>query len=380
MRTFFFYFRYVKVVAVIGGGLAGLISSILLNRNGFNVILLEEKQYPFHRVCGEYISNEVIPFLEKNHLYPNDLAPIPIKNFHLTAPSGKSLRMPLDLGGFGISRFVFDKWLFGIAQSEGVKVIHDRVTSVDFTSEKFLISTRQEQEVISDLTIGAFGKRSSLDKTLDRKFINKRYPYVGVKYHVQTDQVDQDVIELHNFNNGYCGISRIEDQKFNLCYLSHRSNLKNVGSIERMEEETLQKNPHLKRIFTNATFLFDKPEVINEISFEVKEPVFNHILMTGDSAGMITPLCGNGMAMAIHSAKILSELMVACDQHGFDRKQLETSYAQEWNKLFARRLWMGRRIQRLFGAPVLSEIAVGLGKTYGPFSRYLMKQTHGAPF
>ena len=56
--------------------------------------------------------------------------------------------------------------------------------------------------------------------------------------------------------------------------------------------------------------LFEKPEVINEITFEKQDPVSNHILMCGDAAGMITPLCGNGMAMAIHSAKILSGLII----------------------------------------------------------------------
>jgi flavin-dependent dehydrogenase len=29
------------------------------------------------------------------------------------------------------------------------------------------------------------------------------------------------------------------------------------------------------------------------------------MLMIGDTAGLIHPLCGNGMAMAIHSAKLL---------------------------------------------------------------------------
>ena len=70
-----------------------------------------------------------------------------------------------------------------------------------------------------------------------------------------------------------------------------------------MERQVLLKNPHLKRIFSEADFVFGRPEVINEISFETKDPVENHILMAGDAAGMITPVCGNGMAIAIHSGK-----------------------------------------------------------------------------
>ncbi|TAE50818.1 MAG: FAD-dependent oxidoreductase, partial [Cytophagales bacterium] len=43
-------------VAIIGGGLAGLTNAILLANAGKKVILFEKNQYPFHRVCGEYIS------------------------------------------------------------------------------------------------------------------------------------------------------------------------------------------------------------------------------------------------------------------------------------------------------------------------------------
>ena len=51
-------------IIVIGGGLAGLTSAILLAKANFDITLIERKQYPFHRVCGEYISNEVLPFLK----------------------------------------------------------------------------------------------------------------------------------------------------------------------------------------------------------------------------------------------------------------------------------------------------------------------------
>lgn len=377
---FLFYFRKVKKVVIIGGGLAGLTNAILLRKAGFEVIMFEEKAYPFHRVCGEYISNEVVPFLKRNDLYPDELSPVELTQFHLSSPSGKMLRMPLDLGGFGISRYRLDQWLYQKCLEVGVEVHHERVVLCNWQEDHFLISSRDDQSIHADLVIGAFGKRSTLDKNLDRSFISKRYPYIGVKYHLETDLVDSDAIELHNFKDGYCGISRIEDGKFNLCYLSHRKNLKQYGSIGEMEKEILHLNPFLKNIFQESTFLFDKPEVINEISFEPKEPVYRHILMTGDSAGMITPLCGNGMAMAIHSASLLSGLIIDNQREGFNRPKLEEDYAQLWKHHFAGRLWAGRKIQALFGAPVLSEMAVALGRSFRPFASYLMKQTHGRPF
>ena len=370
----------VKDVIVIGGGLAGLINSILLRRAGFQVMLFEEKQYPFQRVCGEYISNEVIPFLKSHNLYPEALDPIQITQFQLSAISGKSLSMPLDLGGFGVSRYQFDAWLAEIARNEGVELIHERVISSQFQGDEFTVVAKSGKEHSAKMVIGAFGKRSFLDKQMKRPFLDKRSPYVGVKYHLKTDVASSDEIALHNFSNGYCGISRVDDDTYNLCYLSHRSNLKAYGSIPDMEEGVLWKNPHLKKILNHSEFLFDKPEVINEITFEKKEPVFDHMLMSGDSAGMITPLCGNGMAMAIHAAKVSSELVTQFLKGELTRYQLESAYSISWNQLFAKRLWAGRKIQRLFGSSFVSNSSVTLGKSFRPFAAFLMKQTHGKPF
>ncbi len=365
---------------IIGGGLAGLTNAILLNRAGLSVQLFEEKKYPFHRVCGEYISNEVIPFLSNHDLFPEELDPSRLSEFHLTSVSGKGLKMPLDLGGFGVSRYAFDQWLLEKATAEGVLFINERIIDVNYNDDGFEVKDKDDLVHEAKVVIGAFGKRSLMDKQLQRDFLKRRSPYVGVKYHLKTNEVANDVIALHNFKNGYCGISRIENDTFNLCYLSHRSNLKSAGSVEEMEEQVLKKNPYLNRILSNSEMLFEKPAVINEITFEKKEPVYNHVLMSGDSAGMITPLCGNGMAMAIHSAKLLSETLIESFKNGFDRDRVEREYRHKWNNLFARRLWAGRKIQRLFGSPAISEFAVSFGKWVPPFASYLMKQTHGEPF
>lgn len=375
------YFAPVIDVAIIGGGLSGLINAVLLKRHGLSVVLFEEKTYPFHRVCGEYISNEVIPFLKSHSLFPSELKPSTITQFQLTSPSGQSFEMPLDLGGFGISRYSYDLWLSQKAKEAGVEIIHERIISCEFANNQFELITNKQREFSSKITIGAFGKRSFLDKKLDRKFIGKRSPYIGVKYHIKTDDVPENMIALHNFQDGYCGVSKVENNVFNLCYLSHRKNLKKYSSIPEMEQHILHKNPHLARLFQNSESLFEKPEVINEVSFEKKEAVYHHILMAGDSAGMITPLCGNGMAMAIHSSKIVSELIISqYSPHGFDRNAMEEAYQKAWKNQFARRLWTGRKIQSLFGSPKISELAVTISKSIKPIASYLMKQTHGEVF
>jgi flavin-dependent dehydrogenase len=369
-----------KDVTIVGGGLAGLVNEIVLARAGLQVVLIEKKQYPFHKVCGEYVSNEVLPFFHSLGIFPETLGASSISRLQVSSPSGKSvLHMPLDLGGFGISRYALDYYLYQLALQAGVHFMLGKTVDTIVYKDIFCVQLSDGTMLESNLVIGAFGKRSKLDKQLNRDFINKRSPYMGVKYHIQTD-FPRDLIALHNFRDGYCGVCAIENDTYNLCYLTSRDNVKRYGSIEEMEAETLYKNPFMQAVRYNATFLYEKPEVINEISFASKKAVENHILMSGDTAGLITPLCGNGMAMAIHSAKILSEHIILYFKEQWTRDKLETLYQQQWQQTFATRLWVGRQTQRLFGSEWVSSMAVALLKTVKPAARLLVKHTHGKVF
>jgi len=345
-------------------------------------MLFEKKTYPFHRVCGEYISNETLPFLQGHELFPDQFKPPNINQFELSSVSGKSKKLTLGLGGFGVSRFAFDHFLYKRAIESGVEVVlQQEVDSVNFieNANHFEVTTGQ-QTFISDFVIGSFGKRSRLDQGLSRAFLERKSPYVGVKYHILGDH-PRHLISLHNFNGGYCGISNIEDGKSNLCYLVHRNLLKRHKTISELEQQVLMKNPFLKNIFSTSEFLFEKPETINEISFETKEPVLNHILMAGDAAGMIAPLCGNGMAMAIHSGKLVSEIIIQAVNENLKREWVENMYSLKWKKLFASRLWAGRVIQNnLFGSEWSSRMAVALTMHLPPLANFIVRNTHGKPF
>jgi menaquinone-9 beta-reductase len=366
-------------VIIIGGGLAGLVCGIQLSRAGIPCLLVEKKSYPLHRVCGEYISNEAVPFLKRLGLYPDEFSPPQINRFQLSSLTGRHATIPLGMGGFGISRYTFDHYLYRQAKDSGVDFrLNTEVNDIRFLNEKLMIYTGVG-DFEADVVIGAFGKRSKLDMALNRRFVKKRSPYAAIKYHIRTEH-PSNLISLHNFKNGYCGISNVEGGITNLCYLTHRDNLRKAGSVASMEHKILRKNDLLRHIFINSDFLFDKPEVINEISFQTKEPVENHVLMAGDAAGMITPLCGNGMAMALHTAKIISALVAEYCHEKISRAQLEKKYTQQWKAKFAQRLWNGRQIQKLFGNALLSNAAVNLALYSRPVANMIVRNTHGEVF
>lgn len=371
-------------VAIIGGGLAGLSLSIQLARWGHSVLLMEKETYPFHRVCGEYISMESWNFLEQLGVQLSSMQLPKIQQLIVTAPNGRALTQKLPLGGFGISRFILDELLKNLALENGVTVLEGcKVEEVVFEEDGFNITTGKGN-YRTRIAAGSFGKRSSLDIKWKRPFVLRKtgrlVNHVGVKYHIRT-RFPVDTIALHNFENGYCGISKIESDRYCLCYLTTANNLRQHGnSIPAMEKAILFKNPHLQQIFQESEFLFSQPVTIAQINFSNKEQVFNHILLLGDAAGMITPLCGNGMSMALHGSKLLAPQIHAFLQQEIDRVEMEKRYVMEWNSQFKKRLTIGRWIQAGFGKSIITNLMVTGLKRLPKLTRWLIQQTHGKPF
>ena len=388
-----FFLSYEKPfdVAVIGGGLAGLALTIQSAKAGYKTILFEKDLYPFHRVCGEYISLESWNFLEELGLPLSDMNLPVIKRLLVSAPNGKAVESSLPLGGFGISRYAIDHQLAQIARQAGANVMDGvRITDVKFNGHDFILLANSRHSdyfagtVKASVVAGSFGKRSNLDVKWQRPFTehkpNKLNNYIGVKYHICTDQ-PADLIALHNFSHGYCGISQVERNKYCLCYLTTAENLKRSNnSIQEMERNILCKNPFLKDIFSQSQFILEEPVTISQISFEKKSLIEDHVLMVGDAAGMITPLCGNGMSMALHAAKLAFAEADSFLKNKTSRSEMEARYSAEWKKHFAGRLRAGRLIQAFFGDALLSNLLVSSLKPFPRFTGWLIRQTHGEPF
>ena len=366
-------------IIVIGGGLAGLCNAIHLSKLGKKVLLIEKNEYPKHKVCGEYISNEVLPYLDFLEVNPFDLGAVKIKNFQLSTTKNNIISAKLPLGGFGISRYTLDLALAEKAKENGVTILQDTVLDVAFLKDFFQVETKQNSIYTSKIAIGAFGKRSLLDVKMERNFIQKKSPYLGVKIHVKGN-FKEDLVALHNFKGGYCGVSKVENNAINLCYITNYATFKQYKNIEDFQEQVVFKNNYLKEIFQSSEALFEKPLSISQISFETKKPVENHILMCGDSAGMIHPLCGNGMSMAIQSAQLASNLILNYFNGEIEtRKELEKQYIRQWKRKFSLRLKAGHFIAMLFRKDTIASVLLQILKKLPFLLPIIIKQTHGKP-
>jgi flavin-dependent dehydrogenase len=365
-------------VVIIGGGLAGLCNALHLTKFGKKVALFEKNSYPTHKVCGEYISNEVLPYLNFLAVNPFQFGAVAIDSFQLSTVQNKTIDCKLPLGGFGISRFTLDYELYKIAIERKVTIFQDTVTAISFQNNSFTIQTKENRTLKATVAIGAFGKRSTLDTFLERSFMKQKSPYLGVKIHVKGN-FPSNLVALHNFKGGYCGVSKVEQNVINLCYITDFDSFKKYKDINKFQEEIVFKNAYLKSIFKNSAPLFEKPISISQISFQNKKKVENHMIMCGDTAGMIHPLCGNGMSMAIQSAQLASPLIIEFLEEKITRAQLEKQYIKTWNKQFKKRVKVGHFIAYLFRNHTISAFLLTLLQKFKFLLPIIIKQTHGKP-
>lgn len=370
-------------VIIIGGGLAGLALAIRLAQTAVSVLVIEKEDYPRHKVCGEYISMESRPFLESLGLALGQLDLPQIRQLQVTDIQGRPVSAALDPGGFGISRYALDAALARLATAAGCTLLtQTRADQVVFAQDQCTVSAGG-QTFTARVVCGTWGKRSNLDVKWQRAFIRTpRKPldnYVGIKYHIRYPW-PPSLIALHNFKDGYCGISAIEEDKCCLCYLTRATNLQKAGGIPQMEKDILFQNPALKKIFQEATFLWEQPVTISQVSFQRKEQVYDHVLLLGDAAGLIAPLCGNGMSMAFHAAKLAAAVIPDFLSGQITRGQMEAQYGRMWRKQFSRRLSVGQFLQANLGHSWITSLFLRSMRWLPFVKRALIRGTFGETF
>jgi menaquinone-9 beta-reductase len=368
-------------VVIIGGGISGLSLSIDLKKRGYTVAVIEKGNYPRHKVCGEYISMESFNYLHTICPTLTSLDLPFVTNFKLSSTGKKEFTTSLGLGGFGISRYLLEELLFTEAKKQGVIFrMNTKANEINYDKNRELYSVKTNTETINaQLVCNSSGRKSNFETQSKGQNVNETN-YVGIKYHVKLER-QQDLIEIHNFPGGYCGISNIEEGKSCLCYIVNSEKLKSTNnSIREMEKTFLFKNKNLKTIFNSAEFIFKEPVTISGINFRIKKPADDNSFFLGDSAGSIAPITGNGMSMGLRSAFTLAENIDLCFSNKITKEQLTTQYERFWNKEFSARIKLSRHFQKLSEYPFLTNRTIELFNLFPALAKGVIKQTHGNPF
>lgn len=365
---------------VIGGGIAGTSAAIDLARRGHRVLLAERQRYPMHKLCGEFLSVEVGNVFERLGVLDEikEAGAHRITEVSITSPKGASFQSSLPGEALGISRRRLDHLLVERASSVGACVWEGAtVQAVAGSLANGFVVDVDGRQVKSRLVIGAFGRSSALDRKLDRAHLAKTTPWVGFKAHFEGLRLPHR-IELHAFAGGYCGLSHVEEGRVNVCWITHRDALKAAGGKPQdMIDHTFRTNPALAARCAVLRPAWDSFLAVSQISFKSRNPFEQDVCMIGDAAGMIAPLCGDGMAMALRSAELASAF-----SDGFLRSErredaFRHAYTSAWKKEFGLRMRLGRYLHRAYTNAYAAQYGILLCSAFPALGRWFIRATRG---
>lgn len=377
-------------IAVIGAGLAGSTVAAALASRGRDVTLLERATFPRHKVCGEFLSPESMACIEELGCSQafEALDPPAMERVRLTVAGGTELHLRLPGRAFGMSRRALDALLFDHAGECGAAVFDGAdVRAVDETSghKKCLQvrlgskGERSHHRLEADVVVGAYGRRSRLDRQQERPFFKKRSPYVAFKRHHRL--VDDGgrpgldgVVELHTFDGGYCGVSFVEDDLVNVCTMFHRRIIEGDEEFDGAEFWKFlgRGDSSLARRLSGLKPCDTQTLAIAQIPLTIKETFDDELLYVGDSAGMIAPLAGDGQAMAIESGLKLAKLL---DAHLPRIPRRRWTYL--WRRRYEPRIRLGQWLQKAIIEPRVSIPVVRLLNRFPAVARALIRLTRG---
>ena len=306
-------------VLVIGAGVAGCAAAIALRQAGIEVTLVEKATGSPQRFCGEFVSGEALESLDQLGVSGQvaGVGPTKVRRLRLHTMAGARYELPLGQEGLGLSRRALDSALLSRAIELGVQpmtgssvVAIDRVDGNEESGYRTRVTTGSQETVIhSKAVIGAYGKRSAIDRILGREFVKQSNPYIGVKRHFRGAD-PSDRVELYLLRGGYCGVVGVEGGQTNVCLLARRKALQESGgSPEKLLETVGRDNADFGRLMSKAEPVDGTLMVISQIPFRPKRQVVKGVFMAGDSAGVMPPFLGIGVAAALRSGWTCGQVM-----------------------------------------------------------------------
>jgi flavin-dependent dehydrogenase len=347
-------------VAIVGAGPAGSSAAIILCRVGLSVVLLEASSFPRPKLCGEFLSPECADWLEPIGIDLHSLGAQPVSRAQFSVPNGLKVEIPFPRPGWGISRATLDAALAQVAVSHGA-VLREKTTVTNITGgleNGFCIEVAvgsQESEIRARTVIAAHGRRNALDRALDRPFLRRSHPFVALKRHFYGPRLDS-LVSLHAFPGGYCGLAEIEGGMTNACLLVRepvfRSAAKSGGRpIESFVDWMRRQNAYLAEWFAQAEPADERWLAVAQVPFYSKSPTSGDILMAGDAGGLIAPLAGDGIAIALESGAMAAQRCLEFLAGKPDRRGMPALYARDWERTFGSRLRLGRLLQHIMLDP-----------------------------
>ncbi len=264
-----------RPIEIVGGGLAGLSLGRALRLSGVDVTVLESGDYPRHRVCGEFIAG--LPARTRGVLQLDPLLRDASSNqtvgWFVHGRVVRTHRLPAP--ATSLSRFALDARLAEAFAAAGGNLVPN---------------TRVPLATDAPGRVFATGRRRSPSR------------WLGLKIHARGLRLDQD-LELHLGDNAYVGVTRIEQQRVNLCGLFRRRELAGKAPGLLLAYLAASGLDALAGRLAGSSLDDSSFSVVAALEFDAGVSR-SRCVRLGDACAMIPPFTGHGMAMAFQSAEI----------------------------------------------------------------------------
>jgi flavin-dependent dehydrogenase len=298
-------------IVVVGGGPAGAACACLLASNGFSPLVLERETEPRHKICGEFISIEAQGILAALGVDLRNLGGAAIGAVRL-AFGHEIVEASLPFEGIGLTRRALDEALLRQAEASGARIRRGTtVSGIVPNDAAFDINLRDEPGLRAGTVFLATGKHDL--RSLKRPSGSSGEDLIGFKTYWTMEPTQraalEHAVEVILFQGGYAGLQCVEDGLVNLCLLVKRPVFEAAGRTwEKLFDHLLCESPHLRRRLNGAEPTLPRPLTIANVPYgfvhrsdaDETEGLFR----LGDQMGVIPSFCGDGVAMALHTARL----------------------------------------------------------------------------
>ena len=375
-------------VIVAGAGPAGSSLAIRLATAGLRVMIVEQKQFPREKLCGEFISPECLVHFDdlgvSADISSSNGTSLEKTVFYSRGGRGVSVRSEwfgnADLHALGLSRAEMDRVLIERARSLGVEVLQDTGVSGLLMVKDIVCGVTVKDkngnvvEKTAKLTVDATGRTRSLARRLDRSTDQRSAAkHVAFKTHLRGADVDAGACEIYVYRGGYGGCNRVENNLYNLCFIVSVDDTKRLNSdAERVMREVVFTNERARSAMNNAVVA--KPWLAVPIErFGRGELVpANGLICVGDSAAFIDPFTGSGILLALESGKIAANAIV---RELNDLGQMAKLYKRNYSASFDARLRVCSMLRHAAFSPLIAEAVISVLSLNDSFSRKVARAT-----
>ena len=300
-------------VIVVGAGVAGATTALLLGRAGVTVELYDQHRFPREKACAEGLMPAGAAVLARLGL----LDQIAGARFHGIRYRGfggcVEARFPASAAGAGFAarRLHLDGALFAAARATpGVTAREDARVEGPIVEAGRVRGVRVDgAERRARVVVGADGPRSMLRRQLGLDPAAARTPRIGLRRHFRlaAGKRAPDHVEIFLAGGREIYVTALPENEISLALLTDRAAV--AGQADDFYTRAIDEHERLRDLLEGATATSELAGR-TPLGGRARRTVLPGLVLIGDAAAALDPVTGAGMAQALQSAELLAEALV----------------------------------------------------------------------